>query len=622
MNLPTNNFIKTFGVILVFIFTCAQAWADSSSTSPTKKLKHHNSMSTSIEPFTIVAIPDSQIHTFSPAWFRGFIDHTSWIRANAAVNNIAFVTHLGDVAQGQLSGLENLPTLGWQDQLARAHAAIFQLDAINQVDGIVLPYSISMGNHDLLPRGDKLNAGDPIPGGGFRTFFGAARYEPYRIGEDNPYQWYGGSDVTQWNHYQLFNAGPYTYLHINLELDPQQPENDLGITRIVGINDALTWAQSIIDAHPGLPTIISTHKLLSDFSGQNNLIGYWGDGVDEIFGGERSTTGQIVWERLVKSNPQIFMTINGHEHEGPYREDGEYHQVSTNDAGLSVFEVLVNHQDYFNLLTGNDPYLRLMEFDPQKGQIRNKTFSPTLASFDANPDEIEAAFNNILDAFDLGMFIPILNGEDLISVIAPFPLFPGDVGHTREEAASVILNFFSATSLEELRAVSFSPYLTDADSQFSFDVGFDHIGRPTLAGVVPMNIQPFRCSNTFNSKRKKPFVAVAVLGNTEFSVEQLDLSSLRLEGVAAYDFHIVRDVGTPVASVIDIKHPRYCDATEKDGFDDIVVFFNRAKILDVLGEVTDKETVVLRLIGNLKEEFGGKPVVAEDLVIMKNRGRF
>ena len=66
---------------------------------------------------------------------------------------------------------------------------------------------------------------------------------------------------------------------------------------MVGINDALVWAQSVIDAHPGLPTIISSHKLLTDFEGQNNLIGYWGDGVDEFFGGQRTTTGQIVWER-------------------------------------------------------------------------------------------------------------------------------------------------------------------------------------------------------------------------------------------------------------------------------------------------------------------------------------
>lgn len=66
---------------------------------------------------------------------------------------------------------------------------------------------------------------------------------------------------------------------------------------------------------------------------------------------------QIVWEQLVTGNPQVSMTVKGHEHEGPYREDGEHYQVSVTDAGMSVFEIRVNHQGYVHLLTGNDPYL-------------------------------------------------------------------------------------------------------------------------------------------------------------------------------------------------------------------------------------------------------------------------
>ena len=617
MNLLKRNFAKGLGVVLVFVFECGPVSALDDVSGASLVPGYDDWVATSIEPFTVVVIPDTQIHAFSPAWFRGFADHTSWIRENVVLNNIAFVTHLGDVVQGQLGGLENLPTLGWQDQLVRGNAAIAQLDAINQLDGVVLPYSVALGNHDLLPRGDKLNSGDPIPGGGFRAFFGAARYEPYRIGQANPYQWYGGSDATQWNHYQIFNAGPYTYLHLNLELEPQDPKNDLGIPRMVGIDDALAWAQSVIDAHPGLPTIISSHKLITDFEGQNNLIGYWGDGVDEFFGGHRTPTGQFVWERLVKGNAQVFMTINGHEHEGPYREDGEHHQVSSNDAGLSVFEILVNHQDYFNLLTGNDPYLRLIEFDPRIGQIRNKTFSPTFARFTANPDAVETAFVEILDAFDLGMFVPILSGEDLVGAIAPFPLFPGDVAHTREQAASVILNFFAASTIEELRSVSFSPFLTDADSQFAFDVGFDSVGRPTLAEVVAMNIHPFHCSNDLNIERRVPFIPVAIPGSTEFPAEQLDPSSLRLEGVSAYELHFVLDVGTPVDPVIATENTRDCDATDRDGLDDLLVFFSRAQILQALGEVEDEQTLVLRLTGNLKTEFGAYPVVGEDVVVTK-----
>ncbi|GEM_PF-2504796 len=619
MSWMKKEFFRMLGVMFGVVLTCGSALGKDQIYGTGTPPGQHTPPPMAIEPFTFAVIPDTQVHAFSPAWFRGFVDHTSWIRAHAASNNIVFVTHLGDVVQGQLEGLENLPTLGWQDQLNRADAAIVQLDAVNLDDGRALPYSISLGNHDLLPHGDKLNWGDPIPGGGFRAYFGAARYAPYRIDQDNPYQWYGGSDVTQWNHYQLIKAGPYTYLHLNLEFEPQDPTNDIGIPRVPGVDDALTWAQSVIDAHPGLPTIISSHKLITDLEGQNALTGYWGDGVDQFFGGRRTTTGQIVWEQLVKGNPQVFMTINGHENEGPYREDGEHHQVSVNDAGMSVFETLVNHQGYFNLLTGNDPYLRLIEFDPRKGQIRNKTFSPTFARYAADPNEIESAFVDMLDAFDAGMFVPILSGEEVLGVIAPFPLFPGDVPETREQAAAVILDFFAASDVDQLRKVQFSPYLTDADSQFAFDVGFDATGRPTLAQLVPMNVHPFHCSDTWYLQREIPFIPVAVFGSEELAAEQINPASLRLEGVSAYDLHRLRDIGTPAGPVVATRSIQDCEVTQRDGVDDLLVFFSRAQVLAALGELADGQVLELRLTGNLKAEFGGAPIVGEDVVVIDLR---
>lgn len=606
-----RNFLRSF--VFICVLFNSQCWGLGGESVISVSSQSKPAL-VPIQPFTIAVIPDTQIHTFSPGWFQGFVDNTTWIRENVASKNIVFVTHLGDVVEGQFGGLETLPTLGWLDQWQRGHIAISQLDAINLQDGVSLPYSISLGNHDLLPRGDKLNWMDPLPGGGFRTFFGALRYENYQIGGDNPFQWYGGSDITQWNHYQIIKAGPYTYLHLNVELDPQDVANDLGIPRVIGVNDAITWAQSVIDSHPGLPTIISTHKSLTDFQGQNNRTGYWGDGADEFFGGERGGTGQLLWEGLVKHNPQVFMTINGHEHEGPYREDGEYHQVSTNDAGLSVFEILVNFQDYFNLLTGNDPYMRLMVFDPKAGQIRNKTFSPTFERFTNNPDSVANAFTNILDAFDAGLFIPILAGEQLISAIAPFPLFPGDVAHTREEAASVVLNFFAVTSIDELQSVEFSPYLTDADSQFQFDVGFDPVGRPTLAQVASINVYPYRCSNTVRAGRKIP---VAVLGTEQISADQVDPASLHLQGVPASTRYFIRDVGRSQNS-IKAKGKRDCEAAVRDGKDDLLVFFDREQVQQALDDIKDQQVRLLRLVGNLKPEFGGSPIVAEDGVIFKD----
>jgi hypothetical protein len=425
----------------------------------------------SADSFQIVAIPDTQINSLTPVWGQAFLDQTTWIRANAS--DISFVSHLGDLVQGEYGGLEAIPGATWEEQWARVDSIMGQLDAANTVDGQALPYSASIGNHDLLNRGNKLNPEDTIAGGGFRTYFGADRYAAY--------PWYGGSDATQWNHSQTFVAGGHTYLHINLEYRPELVTNDLGLSRVAGIDDAIAWAQGVIDANPGVPTILSSHQLLTDAeTDANDLLGYVGDGADTTFGeGGYNGTGAYVWENLIRDNPQIFMTLNGHEHEGPYREDGEFHQVSTNDAGLPVFEILVNYQDYFNPLTGNDPYLRLIDFDLEAGEIRNRTFSPTFAAFAENPELIEVYLDALLDAFELGLPFPIFAGEDeLINILAPYSLLPGDPVDDRAAAEAAVLQFFGVSDRAGLRGIDFSAFLTDADSDFTLEVAFDPTGRP------------------------------------------------------------------------------------------------------------------------------------------------
>lgn len=424
----------------------------------------------------LVVIPDTQVHAVYPVWSQSIADMTSWIRQNAAAEDISFVTHVGDVVSGEFGGIEQLPTATWPEQWQRAHQAMLQLDFANTIDGQVLPYSVSLGNHDLLPRANKLNDEDTLPGGAFRTYFGADRYAGY--------SWYGASDATEWNHYQLFEANGNTYLHINLEYRPELVTDDLGLNRTAFVNDGIAWAQSIIDAHPGVPTLLSTHQLLTDLdTPANSLVGYVGDGADTLFGqGENTSTGDYIWEHLIRSNPQIFMTFNGHDHEGPYREDGEYFTVNTNDAGLPVYQALVNYQDYFNPLTGNDPYLRLITFDEVTGEIRHETFSPTFERFQQDPDAVLQYLDGLLQLFELGLPIPLFAGEDLAAVLGTSSFFPGDPVDSRAEAEAAILLFFGATSRDALAQVDFSPYLTDPDSQFAIPVRFLEGGR---AVVIP-----------------------------------------------------------------------------------------------------------------------------------------
>jgi hypothetical protein len=53
----------------------------------------------------------------------------------------------------------------------------------------------------------------------------------------------------------------------------------------------IAWAQSVLDAHPRTPTILTTHELVSADTGQAELSDY----------------GRTLWDRLIRGNDQIFL---------------------------------------------------------------------------------------------------------------------------------------------------------------------------------------------------------------------------------------------------------------------------------------------------------------------------
>ena len=197
--------------------------------------------------------------------------------------------------------------------------------AFDILDGEV-PYSVSKGNHDGSSE--------------FNNNFGEARYEDY--------DWYGGSYETN-NHYQIFSAEGYEFLHINLQKDPSA--------------STLAWAQTVVDANLGKPTIISTHDYL-DNPGNVAI---------------RTGAGDDIWNGLVKDNPQIFMTLSGHKHRNP----ASAHMLSDNSAGEPVLQILADFEDYRSDTGETDSgYLSRVIFDTDANTISVKTFSPT---YDAVP---------------------------------------------------------------------------------------------------------------------------------------------------------------------------------------------------------------------------------------------
>jgi hypothetical protein len=137
-----------------------------------------------------------------------------------------------------------------------------------------------------------------------------------------------------------------------------------------------------------------------------------------------------------------------------------------------------------------------------------------------------------------------------------------------------------------------------------------------------MDIRPGSCPNPFNMNRadfaagdnpkKGGVLPVAILGNGSFNVRDIDIASVRLEGVATLDKKPhYKDVSRPVAN------PSSCACTSEgpDGNLDLALKFSNqeiARALDEGGAPVRGEKRALILTGTLR---GGTPFSAEDCVV-------
>ncbi|WP_396610542.1 DNRLRE domain-containing protein [Haloferax sp. S1W] len=296
--------------------------------------------------WTIVALPDTQKYAKSSTLITYAQDQTDWVVNNLDAENVAFVTHEGDIVDDGSN----------QTQWERMDAIVDTLDGdlSTTPDGLV-PYATPPGDHDWAVEEDRSSSTAY-----YRQYFGQSRYEGR--------SWFGGAAPNDLSHYQLFSAGGYDFLHIDLEWEAPGDASDA--------STPLGWAQSVMDQYSDRPTIVTTHSYVWDGNppGRTTF-------VEENSGD--GSSGQEIWKAIIEPNPQVFMVLNGNFHESSGSDNGEYHQVSTNAAGRSVYEILANYQDYPN---GGNGWLRLVQFVPGGGsdgqdRIAVRTYSPSLDQF-------------------------------------------------------------------------------------------------------------------------------------------------------------------------------------------------------------------------------------------------
>lgn len=344
--------------------------------------------------FTIAVIPDTQNYMdythqtaegFPIDASRQFLDQMAYIAANveSAGGDIAFVTGLGDIWQHQTlkmdpaheaRGLRRVDNPIMDSHFAPTPKVLsveipLARQGYQMIAGKV-PFSVVPGNHDYdamwtdskhppAATFKDMSSLSMLHAGGLSNFKSVFSDKSDFFRDKG---WYVGSHDDGADSAQIFTAGGYKFLHIGLQFHAPDA--------------SLKWAEEVMRRHPGLPTIISTHDFLNT-SGErlpNPMIDH--PAVDP-----QDNNPQMIWDKLISRNDQIFMVLSGHQHAQAMRTDD-------NRFGHKVYQILSDYQARWQ--TGKDAgaklqrgegigdgWMRLMTFDmaPETPVVKVRTYS-------------------------------------------------------------------------------------------------------------------------------------------------------------------------------------------------------------------------------------------------------
>jgi hypothetical protein len=248
-----------------------------------------------------------------------FVSQVTWLADNIESQRIVFISHAGDLAD-------------------RNNPAHYKL-----ADGLFgllhgrVPYAVVPGNHDVDDKGDTAR---------FQQFFGAERFEAF--------PWYGGSYKNNANSWQTFSSGGLDFVIVHLECNAS--------------DDALAWADKVLEQNRERMAIIVTHMYLGPVEGRNTL----GDG-EEAFGRMRwskisgGNSPEQMWEKSFSKHENVFLIVSGDQ-----ATIMALRQESKGVNGNVVHEVMANYP----VPLDKEDWLRLYRFDPEAKAIQAFTYSP------------------------------------------------------------------------------------------------------------------------------------------------------------------------------------------------------------------------------------------------------
>ena len=132
------------------------------------------------------------------------------------------------------------------------------------------------------------------------------------------------------------------------------------------------------------------------------------------------------------------------------------------------------------------------------------------------------------------------------------------------------------------------------------------------AAQVFVDIRPQSCPNPINIGAQG-VLPVAILGTATFDVTTVDPSSVKLHGVSPLRSS-VQDTTAPFTG--GLTSATSCTTAGPDGFKDLVLQFSNPAVSTALGGVSNGQVLVLTLTGNLLPQFGGAPIMGQDIVVV------
>ena len=299
------------------------------------------------DPFTLVALPDTQNYTYNGR--QGTIlQQTNWVAGSRASLGTAFVMQLGDLVSDW-----SIPAQ-WQ-RIS---------DGLQVLDNAGIPNSVVPGNHDF----DNVTQDVGL----YDTWFPVSRYA--NASWNSPTARYGGYlgqnqfgtdavDRRNMDNYSLFTAGGRDFLVLNLEWEAPQY--------------ALDWAHRVLSAYPDRIAIMVTHSFVTVAGGRRTTA--------QRTGGTPTAT---MWSDFVAVHCSIRLVLSGHENSG---DAGEARRTDANACGNPVHQILTDYQARSN---GGDGWLRYYTLDPAANTMRATTYSPKLGTYETDAD---SAFTLPLD---------------------------------------------------------------------------------------------------------------------------------------------------------------------------------------------------------------------------------